>query len=129
MTRISTAILTILLLTAGCGSLEAETITVSDRGGTVPETVPETTTSALGPSTAPPSTVEFDPELAAEGDPYHVFLSLAPVGGAVGMTADDASARALLGCGTTWPPGSVDAALAEAYATFIEDWKADGLCG
>lgn len=48
-------------------------------------------------------------------DPFDRYLELAPAD-APELTRDDAQTRALLGCGQEWPPGTVDAALAEAYA-------------
>lgn len=56
-------------------------------------------------------------EVAA--DPYERYLELAPPD-APDLTRDDALARAMLGCGTEWPPGTTDAALQEAYAEVIE---------
>lgn len=48
-------------------------------------------------------------------DPYEVYLAHAPQGEPP-LSRQDASTRALLGCGTKWPPGTVDAVLADAYA-------------
>lgn len=48
-------------------------------------------------------------------DPYAVYLANRPKGEPK-LSREDASTRALLGCGTKWPPGTVDAVLAEAYA-------------
>ncbi|WP_320069593.1 hypothetical protein [Micromonospora sp. RTGN7] len=48
-------------------------------------------------------------------DPYKAYLKIAPAD-APKISREDAQARALLGCGQTWAPGTVDAALAEAYA-------------
>ena len=50
-------------------------------------------------------------------DPYAAYLAKAPKGEPK-LSRDDASTRALLGCGKTWPPGTVDAVLAEAYADY-----------
>jgi hypothetical protein len=52
-------------------------------------------------------------------DPYEVYLRIAPPD-AVDLTREDAQARALLGCGMAWAPGTVDAALAEAYAALCD---------
>lgn len=57
----------------------------------------------------------------APADPYAVYLATAPAG-AVHLSREDAQTRALLGCGQTWAPGTVDAALAAAY-------RPTGLCG
>ncbi|MCN0153207.1 hypothetical protein [Salinispora arenicola] len=65
------------------------------------------------------------PEPSAEpapADPYEVYLDLAPVD-AVSLSREDAQARAMLGCGQTWAPGTVDAALAEAYAELCADME------
>jgi hypothetical protein len=52
-------------------------------------------------------------------DPYEVYLTLAPKD-APKISHEDAQTRALLGCGQAWAPGTVDAALAEAYAELCE---------
>lgn len=59
-------------------------------------------------------------EEPADTDPYATYLELAP-DGAPRISEDDAATRALLGCETDWPAGSVDAALAQAY-------RPTGLC-
>lgn len=70
---------------------------------------PATQTTALAPA-APTGS-----EPTNSDDPYLVYLDLAPPDAQVDLSRDDAMARALLGCGQAWPPGTVDAALAEAY--------------
>jgi hypothetical protein len=52
-------------------------------------------------------------------DPYEAYLKLAPKD-APKISREDAQTRALLGCGQDWAPGTVDAALAEAYASLCE---------
>jgi hypothetical protein len=52
-------------------------------------------------------------------DPYEVYLDIAP-SGAAELSREDAQTRAYLGCGRAWAPGTVDAALAEAYADLCE---------
>lgn len=52
-------------------------------------------------------------------DPYTVYLAKRPKGEPK-LSREDASTRALLGCGQKWPPGSVDAVLAEAYAGYCK---------
>jgi len=47
-------------------------------------------------------------------DPYEVYLEHAPTGEPT-LSREDAQTRALLGCGQSWAPGTIDAALAEAY--------------
>lgn len=58
----------------------------------------------------------------AAGDPYAAYLKLAPAK-APNLSREDAQARALLGCAQTWAPGTVDAALAEAYADLCKQAK------
>lgn len=63
-------------------------------------------------------------------DPYDAYLQLAAgIPDAPDISRDDAQARAMLGCGSTWAPDTVDAALQEAYAALIEEWASQGLCG
>ena len=47
---------------------------------------------------------------------------------AIEPTAELAQLRAMLGCGKAWAPGTVDGALAEAYAPLVEQWKQQGMC-
>ncbi|MDG4762372.1 hypothetical protein [Micromonospora sp. WMMD710] len=55
----------------------------------------------------------------AAADPYDAYLKIAPAG-APKLSREDAQARAVLGCGQAWAPGTVDAALAEAYAALCQ---------
>jgi hypothetical protein len=48
-------------------------------------------------------------------DPYAVYLANNPNPSLV-LSREDAQARALLGCSTTWAPGTIDAVLHAAYA-------------
>lgn len=102
--------LAVIVGAAGCGSDPA------------PATQSTSTAAATGatPAAAPVS--------APPADPYQVYLTLAPAD-APELTADDAQTRAMLGCGTAWAPGTVDAALQQAYAALIEQWKQQGICG
>ena len=69
-----------------------------------------------GPASTPASTsAPAKPAPTASADPYEVYLKLAPHG-APNLSREDAQARAYLGCGRSWSPGTVDAALAKAYA-------------
>lgn len=57
----------------------------------------------------------------ARQDPYEVYLASAPERpadweGEWPLSREDAQARALLGCGQRWAPGTIDAALQAAYA-------------
>lgn len=96
-------------------------------------TEPTTTTAAA--AGAPASTAAApatSAPAAAAADPYDEYLRLVDELGitdAPELTRDDAQLRALLGCGTAWAPGTVDAALQQAYASLIEQWKQQGQCG
>ena len=92
----------LLLALAGCGSTDNST------------TQPASTSSSAAPaSTSSAAPAEAAPKATA--DPYEVYLKLAPKD-APEISREDAQIRALLGCGQKWAPGTVDAALAEAYA-------------
>lgn len=70
------------------------------------------------------------PATTAAADPYNHYLELAAtIPDAPDISRGDAQLRAMLGCGTAWAPGTVDAALALAYADLIEQWETQGLCG
>ena len=47
-------------------------------------------------------------------DPYDTYIANAPKGEPT-LSREDAQARARLGCGQDWAPGTVDAILADAY--------------
>jgi hypothetical protein len=64
-----------------------------------------------------PTDTEPAPTVAAV-DPYEVYQGIAPAG-APNLSREDAQARALLGCETTWAPGTVDHALHQAYGPTI----------
>ena len=55
------------------------------------------------------------PDAEETTGPYDVYVENAPAGEPV-LSREDAQTRALLGCGQSWAPGTVDAVLAEAYA-------------
>lgn len=59
------------------------------------------------------------PSPTAAADPYEEWLERAP-SDAPSLSRDDALARATLGCGQNWPPGTTDAILAEVYAEVID---------
>lgn len=52
-------------------------------------------------------------------DPYQHFLDIAPPFD-YELTPEDAFIRATMGCGQTFPEGTVDHALAIAYADYCE---------
>ena len=97
MFRIVIAGLVVVL--AGCSSTDAK--------------VPVAVTSQAG-TPAPPA-ISSTPAV----DPYAVYLAHAPKGEPK-LSRDDASTRALLGCGKAWPPGTVDAVLQQAYAAYCK---------
>ncbi|WP_309225192.1 hypothetical protein [Salinispora sp. H7-4] len=74
-------------------------------------------TPTSSPSQAPAASAE---PAADTVDPYEVYLDLAPSGEPT-LSREDAQTRAYLGCGQPWAPGTVDAALAEAYAELCAD--------
>lgn len=98
--KIATGIMLALVL-AGCSSgttaAPAPTVTVAVPGPTV-------TVTAQAPAPATPPAA----------DPYAAYLAANPDPSLV-LTPEDAQARALLGCGQAWAPGTIDAVLAEAY--------------
>lgn len=63
------------------------------------------------PAPTAPQQAQSAPAVA---DPYVTFLAGAPAG-SVKLSRESAQARAYLGCGTTFAPGTVDRALADAY--------------
>lgn len=86
-----------VVLMAGCSS---------DQTGPTPGVVPQSSKST--PASATPTI-----------DPYQVYLANAPKGEPK-LSREDASTRALLGCERKWPPGTVDAVLQEAYASYCK---------
>lgn len=93
--RVIAIIGAVVVLVAGCSE---------DKTGPTP--------GVVGPSSTPASST---PTV----DPYEVYLANAPKG-APKLSRDDASVRALLGCSQKWPPGTVDAVLQEAYASYCK---------
>lgn len=65
------------------------------------------------PAVTTPGVVESTTSTVA-ADPYDVYLKNNPEPGLV-ISREDAQTRALLGCGTQWAPGTVDAVLHDAY--------------
>ncbi len=68
---------------------------------------------------------------AVDGDPYERYLQLVDdwdIADAPKLTRDDALARAVLGCSSEWPAGSIDAALADAYSDFLQPYRDRGRC-
>ncbi|MET7752587.1 hypothetical protein [Micromonospora sp. NPDC005367] len=93
--RTAVAVSALLLALAGCGDTDTNS-------------TPAGTSESAGPA-------ESKPAAEAPADPYEVYQKLAP-DGAPDLSREDAQTRALLGCDQKWAPGTVDAALAEAYA-------------
>lgn len=90
-----------VLLVAGCNQ---------DHNGPTPGAVNQSSASV---SSAPASSS------TPTADPYDVYLAHIPKGEPT-LSRSDAATRALLGCGRTWPPGTTDAVLAEAYAAYCK---------
>ena len=112
-------IIATVLTLAGCGSTAATT-TASTIPGTIPAATPAKGTATASPV---PAALTVDPYAQYEALIVSWGIKDAPI-----LTADAALARALLGCTTTWPPKTVDAALAQAYATQIADARKAGHC-
>lgn len=104
------AVVIAIVAIAGCGGTSS-TGTTGDQGSPVSTTEPSTSKPAPSPS---PSPTKDRP------DPYEVYLDIAPKGEKV-LSREDAQARALLGCEQEWAPGTVDAALREAYGHLCEE--------
>lgn len=105
------ATLAAVLLLAGCGS---------GASGDAPAPAPATVTSAQPCEEDQPCwdcSTMGNRQCGPKTDPYKAYLAKAPKGEKT-LSRGDASLRALLGCGQEWPPGTVDAVLAEAYAEF-----------
>lgn len=84
---------------------EPQTPTVAtEMPRTIQPSAPAQTPPATQPAAVQPAT----------GDPYAAWLATKPAG-APDLSRDDAMARAMLGCGVTWPAGTTDAALQAAY--------------
>lgn len=91
------------------------------------------------PATGPPTSLDPGPSSTTGGvvqptpDPFIQYQGLVAswkITDAPALTPDDdALARAVLGCQTTWPPRTVDAALAVAYSDVIASYRAQGHCG
>jgi excalibur calcium-binding domain-containing protein len=73
---------------------------------------PATATAGMPAATTAAAAVQSDT------DPYEVWLQRAP-DDAPDLTRDDALARAYLGCGQNFPPGTTDAILQEVYAEYV----------
>lgn len=98
MLRTTVLTLAALLALAGCSADDGQ--------------LPVSTTSKATSSTSISSTSNAT-------DPYAAYLAKAPKGEHT-LSREDAATRAQLGCGKTWPPGTVDAVLAEAYAAYCK---------
>lgn len=99
--RVSAIAITAVLLLAGCSD---------DQAGPTPGAVNQPSASA---SSAPASSA------TPTVDPYTTYLTHIPKGEPT-LSREDASTRALLGCDRTWPPGTTDAVLHEAYAAYCK---------
>lgn len=86
------------------------------------------------PASDPIATID-SAEVAADdpaaADPFERYLELVEAWGitdAPELSRDDAQTRAILGCSSQWAPGTIDAALAEAYDGYLEQFRDQGLC-
>ncbi len=96
----------VVLALSGCSSSTATTSTVTaeaEPAVTVEHTVTVTVTAEAAAADAGGS------------DPYEAYLANNPDPDLV-LSREDAQTRAILGCGTEWAPGTIDAVLQEAYA-------------
>jgi hypothetical protein len=75
--------------------------------------------SDIEPPAAAPTTIAPVASSSPTVDPYDAYLAKAPAGEKK-LSREDAAIRAQLGCGKAWAPGTVDAVLAEAYASFCK---------
>lgn len=66
------------------------------------------------PANAATATATAAAATTPAADPYTVYLATNPDPSLV-LSREDAQTRALLGCGKTFAPGTIDAALAAAY--------------
>jgi hypothetical protein len=85
------------------------------------------TVAALGCSTVADDAATSAPTSAepVAWDPYAAYLASAPAD-APPLTPDEAQGRALLGCGVSWAPGTVDAALSVAYKVLCDNYDITG---
>lgn len=130
MLRIAATLIALSLAAAACSDPPADPLVAADVQAPSTEVAP-----AGDDQAATTLTTATDEGSAATpvADPYEVYLQLAAEQLAetdqIEISRDDAQARALLGCGSTWAPGTVDALLATAYADLIAQWTDEGLCG
>jgi hypothetical protein len=101
--RVSAIAVTAVLLLAGCSDEQT-----GPRPGAVNQPSTSTSTSSASASSATPTV-----------DPYETYLAHIPKGEPT-LSREDASTRALLGCDRTWPPGTTDAVLHQAYAAYCK---------
>lgn len=97
-----------VVLAAGCGSQDSP-----------PPTTGVVNQSSTSVSSTPPATISAPASSTPAVDPYAVYLKHIPKGEPT-LSRSDASTRALLGCGRTWPPGTTDAVLQLAYAAYCK---------
>lgn len=107
--RVIVTTIAAVLLVAGCSSSDGPTPGAVNPQSSAPASTPVTSSAPVSSST--PSTPAVDP--------YSVYLKNIPKSEPT-LSRSDASTRALLGCGRTWPPGTTDAVLHEAYAAYCK---------
>jgi hypothetical protein len=72
------------------------------------------TTIALAIALAASCSSNSDDPKDSSTDPYDTYIANAPKTEPT-LSREDAQARARLGCGQDWAPGTIDAILADAY--------------
>jgi hypothetical protein len=103
----TTAVIAALALAACSGeSTPGPTVTVTMAEEPVPAVT--VTVEALVTMTPEPE------EAVVADDPYDAYLENNPDPDLV-LSREDAQLRAMLGCGTEWAPGTIDAVLQDAY--------------
>lgn len=110
-----------LALIAACGDLPDDSGTIAVPAiGESAQAVTPVGGFRCGAGSEPAQSVPATTEEPSP-DPYEVYLEIAP-DDAPDLSREDAQTRALLGCETDFAPGTVDAALAEAYADLCDQF-------
>lgn len=111
------------------GNGEPSEAAAGDRGVT---SVTSTARIASEDADANTTAVLAGPAATSQVDPFDRYLELVGEWGitdAPDLSRDEARTRALLGCSEQWAPGTLDAALAEAYDDVLQPYRDQGVCG